>query len=98
MQDFEFKRHFRLTRIIFEWLYCEIIPFLKRNCNEPGIIGLAWEQKIAASLWFLATAGEYFRSIGEKFGMGESTISYALRQFFDVIISKFLTEKIIFPT
>ena len=29
--------------------------------------------------------------------MGKSTISYALRQFFDVIISKFLNEKIIFP-
>ncbi|GES93030.1 putative nuclease HARBI1 [Rhizophagus clarus] len=73
MQDFEFKRHFRLTRSTFEWLCCEIIPLLKRNSNEPGIIGLAWEQKIAASLWFLAT-GECFRSIGEKFGMGESTI------------------------
>ncbi|GES79056.1 putative nuclease HARBI1 [Rhizophagus clarus] len=97
MQDFEFKRHFRLTRSTFEWLCCEIIPLLRRNSNEPGIIGLAWEQKIAASLWFLAT-GECFRSIGEKFGMGESTISYALRQFFDVIISKFLSEKIIFPT
>ncbi|GBC35406.2 protein ANTAGONIST OF LIKE HETEROCHROMATIN PROTEIN 1-like [Rhizophagus irregularis DAOM 181602=DAOM 197198] len=70
MQDFKFKRHFRLTKTTFEWLYCEIIPLLRRNCNEPG----------------------------EKFGMGESTISYALRQFFDVIISKFLTEKIIFPT
>jgi hypothetical protein len=95
MQDFEFKRHFRLTRTTFEWLCCEIIPLLRRSSNEPGIIGLAWEQKIAASLWFLAT-GECFRSIGEKFGMGESTISYALRQFFDVIISKFLTDKIIF--
>ena len=97
MQDFEFKRHFRLTRSTFEWLCCEIIPLLRRNSDEPGIIGLAWEQKIAASLWFLAT-GKCFRSIGEKFGMGESTISYALRQFFDVIISKFLAEKIIFPT
>ncbi|GES88053.1 protein ANTAGONIST OF LIKE HETEROCHROMATIN PROTEIN 1-like [Rhizophagus clarus] len=97
MQDFEFKRHFRLTRSTFEWLCCEIIPLLRRNSNEPSIIGLAWEQKIAASLWFLATE-KCFRSIGEKFGMGESTISYALRQFFDVIISKFLSEKIIFPT
>jgi hypothetical protein len=96
MPDFEFKRHFRLTRSTFEWLCCEIIPLLRRNSNEPGIIGLAWEQKIGASLWFLAT-GECFRSIGERFGMGESTISYALRQFFDVIISKFLNEKIIFP-
>ena len=95
MQDFEFKRHFRLTRTTFEQLCCEIIPLLRRNCNEPGIIGLAWEQKIAASLWFLAT-GECFRSIGEKFGIGESTISYALRQFFDIIISKFLTEKLFF--
>ncbi|CAB4490128.1 unnamed protein product [Rhizophagus irregularis] len=41
MQDFKFKRHFRLTRTTFEWLYCEIIPLLRRNCNEPGIIGLA---------------------------------------------------------
>ncbi|GES87151.1 protein ANTAGONIST OF LIKE HETEROCHROMATIN PROTEIN 1-like [Rhizophagus clarus] len=97
MQDFEFKRHFRLTRSTFEWLCYKIIPLLRRNSNEPGIIGLAWEQKIAASLWFLAT-GECFRSIGEKFGMGKSTISYALRQFFDLIISKFLSEKIIFLT
>jgi len=96
MQDFEFKRHFRLTRSTFEWLCCEIVPLLRRNSHEPGIIGLAWEQKIGASLWFLAT-GECFRSIGERFGMGESTVSYALRQFFDVIIAKFLAAKIIFP-
>src|SRR5436305_1898808 len=95
MPDFEFKRHFRLIRSTFEWLCCEVIPLLRRNNNEPGIIGLAWEQKIGASLWFLAT-GECFRSIGERFGMGESTVSYALRQFFDVIIARFLAEKIIF--
>jgi len=41
MPDFEFKRHFRLTRSTFEWLCCEIIPLLRRNNNEPGIIGLA---------------------------------------------------------
>ena len=76
---------------------CEIIPLLKKSSNEPNIIELAWKQKIAASLWFLAI-GEYFRSIGEKFEIGESTISYALKQFFDVIISKFLAEKIIFLT
>ncbi|GES92551.1 putative nuclease HARBI1 [Rhizophagus clarus] len=74
MQDFEFKKHFRLTRSTFEWLCCEIIPLLRRNSNEPG------------------------RSIGEKFGTEKSIISYALRQFFDVIISKFLSEKIIIPT
>ena len=96
MPDFEFKRHFRLTRTTFEWLCCEIIPLLRRNSNEPGIVGLAWDQKIGASLWFLAT-GECFRSIGERFGMGESTISYALRQFFDIIIARFLIEKITFP-
>ena len=51
-QDFEFKRHFRLTRFTFKWLCCKIIPLLRRNSNEPGIIELTWEQKIAASLWF----------------------------------------------
>ena len=71
---------------------------MRRDNNNPGpgIIGLAWEQKIGASLWFLATR-ESFRSIGERFGMGESTLSYALRDFFDVIIEKFLVEKIRFP-
>ena len=50
MPDFEFKRHFRLTRSTFEWLCCEIIPLLRRNSNESdNIIGLAWEQKIGAS-------------------------------------------------
>jgi hypothetical protein len=68
MQDFEFKRHFRLTRSTFEWLCCEIIPFLRREITGSGIVGLAWEQKIGASLWFLAT-GECFRSIGDRFGM-----------------------------
>ncbi|CAB5381143.1 unnamed protein product [Rhizophagus irregularis] len=55
MQDFEFKRHFRLTRSTFEWLCCEIIPHLRREITGPGIVGLAWEQKVGASLWFLAT-------------------------------------------
>ncbi|GBC13923.2 protein ANTAGONIST OF LIKE HETEROCHROMATIN PROTEIN 1-like [Rhizophagus irregularis DAOM 181602=DAOM 197198] len=96
MQDFEFKRHFRLTRSTFEWLCCEIIPHLRREITGPGIVGLAWEQKVGASLWFLAT-GECFRSIGNRFGMGESTFSYALRDFINVIVTKFLAEKIVFP-
>jgi hypothetical protein len=94
MPDFEFKRHFRLTRSTFEWLCCEIIPLSRRNSNESEI---AWEQKIGASLWFLAT-GECFRSIGNRFGMGISTFSYALRDFISVVNEKFLAEKIIFPS
>ena len=52
MQDFEFKRHFRLTRSTFKWLCCKIISLLRRDSNNPGsdIIGLAWEQKIGTSL------------------------------------------------
>ena len=34
MPDFEFKRHFRLTRSTFKWLYCEIILLLRRNSSE----------------------------------------------------------------
>jgi hypothetical protein len=43
MQDFEFKRYFRLTRSTFEWLCCEIIPFLRREITGSGIVELAWE-------------------------------------------------------
>ncbi len=86
-----------MTRSIFEWLCCEIISLFRREITESGdIVGLAWEQKISASLWFLAT-GECFRSIGDRFGMGESTFSYALRDFINALITKFLAEKIAFP-
>ena len=91
--NLKIKRHLKLTRSTFEWSCCEIIPLLKRNINESSII----EQKIGTSLWFLAT-GEYFRSIGNRFGMGISTFSYALRDFISIIIERFLTEKIIFPS
>ena len=42
MQDFEFKRHFRITRSTFKWLCYKIIPLLRRDSNNPGpgIIGL----------------------------------------------------------
>ena len=43
------------------------------------------------SLWFLA--GECFRSIGDRFGMGISTFSYALRDFINVIMEKFFGSK-----
>ncbi|CAB5358981.1 unnamed protein product [Rhizophagus irregularis] len=69
MQDFEFKKHFRLIRSTFEWLCCKIIPHLRREITGPG----------------------------NRFEMGESTFSYALRDFINVIVTKFLAEKIVFP-
>ncbi|GES85798.1 putative nuclease HARBI1 [Rhizophagus clarus] len=33
----------------------------------------------------------------ERFGMEESTFSYALRDFINILITKFLAEKITFP-
>ena len=51
MQDVKFKRHFRLTRSIFEWLCCEIISLFRREITESGdTVKLVWEQKIGASL------------------------------------------------
>ena len=41
MQDFEFKRHFRLIKTTFEWLCCEIILLLRKSNNESSIIRLA---------------------------------------------------------
>ncbi|RGB32259.1 hypothetical protein C1646_763078 [Rhizophagus diaphanus] len=41
MQDFEFKRHFRLTKSTFEWLSCcEIIPLLRREIIGSNMVGL----------------------------------------------------------
>src|SRR3989442_103698 len=73
------------------------IQILRREITGFSMVGLAWEQKIGTTLWFLAT-GECFRSIGDRFGMGESTFSYALRDIVNILITKFLSEKIAFPS
>ena len=44
-------------------------------------------------MWYLAT-GETFRAVCERFGMGESTFFYALRNVIGAIIKKFSKEKI----
>ncbi len=84
-------------RFTFKWLCYEIISLLRRDSNNLGsdIIRLVWEQKISISLWFL-TIRESFKSIDKRFKIGKLTISYVLRDFFDVIIEKFLVEKIRF--
>ena len=53
LPDFEFKRHFRLTRSTFEWLCCEIISLLRRKITGSSMVGLAWEQKLVQHYGFL---------------------------------------------
>ena len=85
-QNEEFQRHFRITRETFEWLLREILPEINEN---NGLFQL----KLATTLWWLAT-GESFRAIAQRFGIGASTFHYYVRSIIQLIINKFLKEKI----
>jgi len=97
MQNVEFKRHFRISKYTYSWI-CEcLLPILQNQQNDNnsnvGAPCISWDIKIAATMWYLAT-GETFRAVCERFGMGESTFFYALRNVIGAIIKKFSKEKI----
>ena len=61
------------------------------------MVRLAQKQKIGITLQFFTTE-ECFRSIGDRFKIEESTFNYTLRDVVNILITKFLSEKIVFPS
>ncbi|PKB94291.1 hypothetical protein RhiirA5_439132 [Rhizophagus irregularis] len=92
----EFKRHFRITKITFEWLCTGITPILLQRNNSRGAPRLPIKHKVSLTLWFLAT-GQSYRTLGQLFALGESTICYVIRSVLQAIKCHFLSSKIQFP-
>ena len=92
-ENMEFKRHFRITKTTFEWLCTEIAPILLQRNNSRDAPRLPIKQKVSVTLWFLAT-GQSYRTLGQLFALGESTICYIIRSVLYAIKCHFFSSKI----
>jgi len=92
-ENVEFKRHFRITKTTFEWLCTEIAPLLLQRNNPRGAPRIPIKHKVSLTLWFLAT-GQSYRTLGQLFALGESTICYIIRSVLHAIKRHFLSSKI----
>jgi hypothetical protein len=92
-ENVEFRRHFRITKTTFEWLCTEIAPILLQRSNSRGAPRLPIKHKVSLTLWFLAT-GQSYRTLGQLFAIGESTICYIIRSVLYAIKCHFLSSKI----
>jgi hypothetical protein len=92
-ENAEFRRHFRITKTTFEWLCTEIAPILLQRNNSRGAPRLPIKQKVSVTLWFLAT-GQSYRTLGQLFALGESTICYIVRSVLYAIKCHFFSSKI----
>ncbi|KAF7996136.1 hypothetical protein HCN44_010802 [Aphidius gifuensis] len=75
-----FQSHFRLTWEAYETIENEIGPTLNRNVNEFGFGRpcMPIRKQILSVLWLLATP-ESYRSIGDRFDMGKSSLFHSFQ-------------------
>jgi hypothetical protein len=92
-ENVEFRRHFRITKTTFKWLCTEIAPLLLQRNNPRGAPRIPIKHKVSLTLWFLAT-GQSYRTLGQLFALGESTICYIIRSVLYAIKHHFLFSKI----
>ncbi|TGZ48709.1 putative nuclease HARBI1 isoform X1 [Temnothorax longispinosus] len=76
-RDKEFKSHFRISRVTFEFVLEIIAPKLRRNF--PGLEMIYPEKQFLVAIWRMATPDSY-RSICEKFDLSVSTALLATRR------------------
>ena len=92
-KNIEFKRHFKITKTTFEWVCTEIAPILLQRNSSRGAPRIPIKHKVSLTLWFLVT-GQSYRTLGQLFAMGESTICYIIRSVLSAIKCHFLSSKI----
>ncbi|KAJ3655867.1 hypothetical protein Zmor_014976 [Zophobas morio] len=91
----EFQQHFRITIDAYEHLIQMVGPLLKRK-NYKGRFTINVEKQLLAVIWLLATPDSY-RSVGERFDLGKSSLSVCFMRVIKILCS--LTQRIItWPT
>ncbi|CAM4346601.1 unnamed protein product, partial [Caretta caretta] len=88
--DSQWLRNFRMSKATFLEL-CELLsPALKRK-NTKMRAALTVEKQVAIALWKLATP-DCYRSVGNQFGVGKSTVGTAVIQAANTIPDILLSE------
>jgi len=71
----------------------KIAPILLQRNSSRSAPRIPIKHKVSLTLWFLAT-GQSYRTLGQLFAMGESTICYIIRSVLFAIKCHFLSSKI----
>uniref|UniRef100_A0A8C0HBY2 DDE Tnp4 domain-containing protein n=1 Tax=Chelonoidis abingdonii TaxID=106734 RepID=A0A8C0HBY2_CHEAB len=90
--DSQWLRNFRMRKSTFLELCDMLSPALKRR-NTNMRAALTVEKRVAIALWKLATPDSY-RSVGNQFGVGKSTVGAAVMQVAKAIV-KLLLRKVV---
>ena len=72
--DHDWVENFRMSKETFTYMYLchQLSPIIHRQ-NTVMWMAISVEQRVAVTLWFLATPGEYW-TIAHLFGLGRSTV------------------------
>jgi hypothetical protein len=88
--------NFRVSKETFFYMCEKLRPVIQRqNTRMRTAIGV--EQRLAITLWCLATCSEY-RTIGHLFGVARCTVCVIVHDTCDAIVRVFLSAFIKFPT
>lgn len=93
--DNDWVENFRMSKDSFEYLCAELSPHIaKRNTNFRKAIAV--RHRVAITLYWLADSARY-RTIGNLFGVGKSTVCTIVKQVCEVLAGILLPRYIFFP-
>ena len=93
--DRDWTENFRLSRSTFYVLCERLTPYLQRQ-NTQLRRAICVEHRVAITLWYLATCGEY-RTIAHLFGVARCTVCVIVHDTCKVIVDVLLKAYIHFP-
>ncbi|KAG5862238.1 Protein ANTAGONIST OF LIKE HETEROCHROMATIN PROTEIN 1, partial [Gonioctena quinquepunctata] len=80
--DQQFQMHFRLTKQAFNHLLDHIAPRVSNVSDKGGRSTVNPKTQVSAVIWLLANP-ESYRSVGDRFNMGKSTLSLCFIRIID---------------
>ena len=86
----------RMSHSTFTYICRELAPHISKQCTtmrEP----IELERRVAVTIWRLATNVEY-RTLGELFGLGRSTVGKIVLETCEAIAQHLLQVHVCFPT
>ena len=92
----EWLSNFRVSKATFNYLCDELRPLLYR-VDTVMRKALAVEKRVAITLWFLATGGDY-RTIGHLFGVAKSTVCVVAKEVCESIVTVLRPKYIEIPS
>lgn len=98
--DASFRSHFRMNKATFEIVLNNIArshQFEKRDEVFGGREQINPEKSLLITLWVLATPDSY-RSVGDRFNVGKSTVFVCLNKVINAILEKLSSKVIKWPS